>query len=77
MGKTWIFNDGNRSPRTRTTTGEIACLMPMLFGLHLVSSSGHAGQTSCWGDVLGAVPGKGARNAPSLFRACIKGHSDA
>ena len=39
----------------------------MLFGLHRESSSGHAGQTRRWGDVLGAVPGEGARDVPSLF----------
>ena len=39
----------------------------MLFGLHRESSSGHAGQTSRWGDVLGAVPGEGARDAPLFF----------
>ena len=49
----------------------------MLFGLHRESSSGHAGQTRRWGDVLGAVPGEGARDAPSLFRARRNGHSDA
>ena len=47
----------------------------MLFGLHRESSSGHAGQTRRWGDVLGAVPGEGARDAPSLFRARRNGHS--
>ena len=49
----------------------------MLFGLHRESSSGHAGQTHCWGDVLGAVPGEWARDAPSLFRARRNGRSDA
>ena len=49
----------------------------MLFGLHRESSSGHAGQTRRWGDVLGAVPGEGARDTPSLFRARRNGHSDA
>ena len=49
----------------------------MLFGLHRESSGGHAGQTHRWGDVLGAVPGEGARDAPSLFRARRNGRSDA
>ena len=49
----------------------------MLFELHRESSSGHAGQTRRWGDVLGAVPGEGTRDAPSLFRARRNGHSDA
>ena len=49
----------------------------MLFGQHRESSSGHAGQTHRWGDVLGAVPGEGARDAPSLFRARRNGRSDA
>ena len=49
----------------------------MLFGLHRESSSGHAGQTRRWGDVLGAVPDEGARDVPSLFRARRNGHSDA
>ena len=49
----------------------------MLFGLHRESSSGHAWQTRCWCDVLGAVPGEGARDVPSLFRARRNGHSDA
>ena len=39
----------------------------MLFGLHRVSSSGHAGQTRRWCDVLGAVPGEGARAMPPLI----------
>ena len=49
----------------------------MLFGLHRESSSGHAGQTRRWGDVLGAVPGEGHVMPPSLFRARRNGHSDA
>ena len=49
----------------------------MLFGLHRVGSSGHAGQTRRWVDVLGAVPGEGARDATSLFRARRNGHNDA
>ena len=39
----------------------------MLFGLHRVSCSGHTGQTRHWGDVLGAVPGEGAHDAPLIF----------
>ena len=75
MGKTWIFNDGNRSPRTRTTTGGVA------YAFWTASSrfqrSCGARQTRRWGDVLGAVLGEGARDVPSLFRARRNGHSDA
>ena len=48
----------------------------MLFGLHRVSYSGHAGQTRHWGD-LGAVPSEVARGARSLFRARRNSHPDA
>ena len=39
----------------------------MLFGLHRESSSGHAGQTRRWGDVLGTVPGEGHVIPPLFF----------
>ena len=35
------------------------------------------GKPRRWGDILGAVPGEGARDVPSLFRARRNGHSDA
>ena len=54
-GKTWIFNDGNRSPRTRTTTEGIA------FAFWTASSKFQrsCGANTPLGDVLGTVPGEG------------------